>query len=89
MDFEAQAGHGYRPNQRPLEVALPHRNLAVFKVWTRLYRTGTPRGRDGVELAGRDALPALVTVKALRGELHAHSTSSDGANSIQEMAAAA
>ncbi len=46
-------------------------------------------GREEVELARRDSLPALVNVKDLRGELHAHSTSSDGANSIQEMAAAA
>ncbi len=46
-------------------------------------------GRDEVDLARRDALPSLVTVKDLRGELHAHSTSSDGSQSIEEMATAA
>ena len=34
-------------------------------------------------------LPVLVTAKDIRGELHAHSTSSDGSNSIEQMAVAA
>ena len=34
-------------------------------------------------------LPVLVTTKDIRGELHAHSTSSDGSNSIEQMALAA
>jgi DNA polymerase (family 10) len=42
-------------------------------------------GRDEVELAATDALPVLVDVKDIRGELHAHSTSSDGAHEIEEM----
>ncbi len=46
-------------------------------------------GNDEVQLAARGALPALLTVQDVRGELHAHSTSSDGSNSIEEMAAAA
>jgi DNA polymerase (family 10) len=46
-------------------------------------------GRDEVEKARQGSLPALVTVADIKGELHAHSTSSDGANSIQEMAVAA
>ena len=46
-------------------------------------------GRNEVERARRGSLPALVTVADIKGELHAHSTSSDGANSIQEMAVAA
>lgn len=46
-------------------------------------------GRDEVEQARAGNLPALVTVADIKGELHAHSTSSDGGNSIQEMAAAA
>lgn len=46
-------------------------------------------GRDEVELAGRGALPALVTAADLRGDLHSHSTSSDGRNTIEEMAEAA
>jgi len=46
-------------------------------------------GRDEVERAQRGTLPDLVTVKDIRGELHAHSTSSDGSNSIEQMAASA
>ncbi|PWU01068.1 MAG: DNA polymerase III, partial [Terriglobia bacterium] len=46
-------------------------------------------GYDEVERAASGALPRLVTLKDIRGELHAHSTSSDGAHSIEQMAEAA
>ena len=46
-------------------------------------------GYDEVERAQRGTLPVLVTVKDIRGELHAHSTSSDGSHSIEQMAIAA
>lgn len=46
-------------------------------------------GNDETELARRHELPTLVSLKDIRGELHAHSLSSDGANSIEQMAAAA
>ena len=46
-------------------------------------------GHDEVERAQRGTLPDLVTVKDIRGELHAHSTSSDGSHSIEQMAMAA
>ena len=46
-------------------------------------------GYDEVERAQRGTLPVLVTMKNLRGELHAHSTSSDGSHSIEQMAIAA
>lgn len=46
-------------------------------------------GHDEVERALENSLPALVSLKDIRGELHAHSTSSDGANSIEQMAIAA
>jgi DNA polymerase (family 10) len=46
-------------------------------------------GHDEVERALGNTLPILVSGKDLRGELHAHSTSSDGANSIEQMAMAA
>ncbi len=36
-----------------------------------------------------NGLPVLVSQEDIRGELHAHSTSSDGAHSIEDMAAAA
>jgi DNA polymerase (family 10) len=46
-------------------------------------------GRDEVEKAKAGTLPRLVTAKDIRGELHAHSLSSDGADSIEDMAEAA
>ena len=46
-------------------------------------------GHGEVALAARDALPLLITAADLRGDLHSHSTSSDGRNTVQEMAAAA
>ena len=46
-------------------------------------------GHDEVERAATGSLPKLVTAADIRGELHAHSTSSDGVHSIEQMAAAA
>ena len=46
-------------------------------------------GHEEVTLAAQDALPVLVNAEDIRGDLHAHSVSSDGVNSIEEMAAAA
>jgi len=46
-------------------------------------------GHDEVDRAANGTLPVLVTAKEISGELHAHSTSSDGGNSIEEMAEAA
>lgn len=46
-------------------------------------------GHDEIELALKGQLPALVSAADIRGELHAHSTSSDGVHTIEQMAAAA
>jgi DNA polymerase (family 10) len=46
-------------------------------------------GYDEVQRAVLGNLPVLVTANDIRGELHAHSNSSDGADSIDRMAAAA
>ena len=46
-------------------------------------------GGDEIELAAKDALPKLVTVDDIRGDLHAHTTSSDGEKTVEEMAASA
>ena len=46
-------------------------------------------GYDEVEAAKAGTLPRLVTAKDIRGDLHAHSTSSDGVDSIEDMAQAA
>jgi len=44
---------------------------------------------DEVEKAKASNLPLLVTTADIRGDLHAHSTSSDGADSNEDMAEAA
>jgi DNA polymerase (family 10) len=46
-------------------------------------------GYDEVKRAAHGNLPVLVTVNDFCGELHAHSTSSDGSDSIEQMAIAA
>lgn len=46
-------------------------------------------GHDEVERAAQSKLPTLVSIQDLRGDLHAHSTSSDGAHSIEAMVEAA
>jgi DNA polymerase (family X) len=45
--------------------------------------------RREFEWADTGTLPELITLEDIRGDLHAHSTWTDGLNSIEEMAAAA
>jgi DNA polymerase (family 10) len=45
--------------------------------------------RGEIEAALKGKLPDLVTVQDIRGDLHVHSTASDGQNTIREMAEAA
>jgi DNA polymerase (family X) len=46
-------------------------------------------GRGEIEAAATGKLPQLITFENLRGDLHSHTTSSDGANTLEEMARAA
>ena len=46
-------------------------------------------GRGELEAAAAGALPDLVTVEDLKGDLHCHTVASDGRNTIEEMAEAA
>jgi DNA polymerase (family 10) len=46
-------------------------------------------GRGELEAARKDALPELVTLADLKGDLHMHTTSSDGMQTAEEMALAA
>ena len=46
-------------------------------------------GRDEVERAAKKRLPRLVAVGDIRGDLHMHTTASDGAHTIEQMAATA
>jgi DNA polymerase (family X) len=43
-------------------------------------------GRGELEAARLDQLPALITQADLKGDLHCHTTASDGRNSFEEMA---
>ncbi len=45
--------------------------------------------RGEIEKAEKDQLPELIQLKDIRGDLHMHTTATDGRNSIREMAAAA
>ncbi len=45
--------------------------------------------RGEIEAAVAGALPRLITSSDIRGDLHSHTTASDGSNSIEEMAHAA
>jgi DNA polymerase (family 10) len=45
-------------------------------------------GRDEIELAARDALPALLERQDLKGFLHCHTRESDGTNTIEQLALA-
>jgi DNA polymerase (family X) len=46
-------------------------------------------GHDEIERAKAGTLPTLVTAEDITGDLHAHSTSSDGGDSIEDMGKAA
>lgn len=46
-------------------------------------------GRGELEAALKDELPELVTLADMRGDLHCHTTLSDGRNTLEEMVAAA
>lgn len=45
--------------------------------------------RGEIEQAEQDNLPTLLELKDIRGDLHMHTTATDGRNSIEEMVAAA
>ncbi len=56
------------------------------------YASVPPELREGageLDAARNGALPGLVTAADIQGDLHSHTTASDGANSIEEMARAA
>jgi DNA polymerase (family X) len=46
-------------------------------------------GRGELSAAREEGLPELISLDDIRGDLHAHTTLSDGRNSLEEMAAAA
>lgn len=46
-------------------------------------------GKGEIEMAESDSLPRLVCIDDIRGDLHMHTTASDGAGTLEEMAHAA
>jgi len=73
---------------------LKHEDFASEKVLYRRFdlqyiEPELREGHDEVEASKAGTLPRLVTAKDIHGELHAHSTSSDGVDSIADMAQAA
>lgn len=72
------------------EVTLHTTEVAVYEHLG--YRYIDPQLRENrgeLEAARESGLPDLVTVADIRGELHCHTTLSDGRNTLAEMAAAA
>ena len=53
-----------------------------------LHRPRAARGEGELKAARDGKLPELVTVDDVRGDLHCHTTLSDGRNTLEEMAAA-
>jgi len=47
------------------------------------------QGKDEVELASKKLLPNLVNIDDIKGDLHVHTNSSDGVNTLEEMVQAA
>jgi DNA polymerase (family 10) len=100
LGFHMVACTGSKAHLKKLTAAKgPLRELrsGIFKSEAALYRNYGLRyiepelreGHDEVERAKAGTLPILVAAKDIRGDLHAHSMSSHGVNSIEDMAQAA
>jgi DNA polymerase (family 10) len=73
-----------RDRKRYTDEAAVYRGLGLAYIEPELRE-----GLDELERAARGEIPRLVTARDIRGDLHAHSTSSDGVHSIEAMAAGA
>jgi DNA polymerase (family 10) len=74
---------------RELKGTFPSEQVFYRKLGLQYIEPELREGYDEVERAAKNTLPMLVTSKDIKGELHAHSTSSDGSDSIEDMAEAA
>jgi len=74
---------------RELKGSFPSEQVFYRKFGLQYIEPELREGYDEVERAAKNTLPTLVTAKDIRGDLHAHSTSSDGSDSIEDMAEAA
>jgi DNA polymerase (family 10) len=87
-DYEkAERKSGEAPNLKPLA---SETEAAVYSQLKLMYVEPELReDRGEVEAAETGKLPKLITQADIRGDLHSHTTASDGTASIEEMAAAA
>jgi DNA polymerase (family X) len=71
------------------EETLPNESAVYRKLGLRFIEPELREGRDEVRLAASGTMPRLITAGDIRGDLHAHSTASDGSDPIEQMASAA
>src|SRR5688572_2027469 len=69
--------------------AYPTENAAYEALNLRFIPPELREGQSEIELSEDSHLPNLLTVEDIRGELHAHTTSSDGVDTIKDMVEAA
>src|SRR5262249_27693648 len=89
--------HGFRISEYGIFAAGTDREVATGDDEAEVYRfLGLPfippelrEDRGEIEAAQAGALPDLIRLEDIRGNLHSHSTWSDGAATIEAMAAAA
>ena len=74
---------------RDLKASFPTEQALYRKFGLQYIEPELREGYDEVARAAKNTLPTLVTTRDIKGELHAHSTSSDGSDSIEDMAEAA
>lgn len=103
--FTGSKAHSIALRQRALDLDLKLNEYGLFAgdeaiagvdeqdIYDRLKLAWMPpelrEDRGEIEAAEDGTLPDLVTADAVRGDLHAHTTWSDGADSLQDMAHAA
>lgn len=103
--FTGSKAHNIAIRARGMERGLKINEYGVFRGKRRIagetedqvYRAvGLPyiepelrENRGEIEAAEKGALPKLIELKDLRGDLHAHTVATDGRNTLEEMAAAA
>ena len=80
-----------KPGEAPsLEAVASRHEIDVYRALDLPFIEPELREDHGeIELAEKNALPKLITADDLRGDLHTHTTASDGTNSIEQMAEAA
>ncbi len=99
--FTGSKAHNIRLRERAIQAGLKLNEYGLYKGERRvagkteesIYKTlklafvppELREDRGEVEAAAADALPKLIEPADIRGDLHMHTTASDGANSIEEM----